>query len=91
MSDTPRHTEIYVPQQVLVVFNGDKAVFVSHISTRRQTREWCEEVTISPGETATRNGTEPLKRGECGKSNTPGGVFRFTRRYDGQREARSAG
>ena len=28
-----RHTEIYLPQQVLVVFDGDTPVFISHISS----------------------------------------------------------
>jgi hypothetical protein len=90
VSDTPRHTEIYLPEQVLAVFDGNRAVFVSHISTGDNT-EWCEEVTISPGENGNENGTEPLKRGECGKSITPGGVYQYKRRVIGRRESRLGG
>ena len=90
VSETPRHTEIYLPEQVLAVFDGNKAVFVSHISTGDNS-EWCEEVTISPGENGNENGTEPLKRGECGKSITPGGVYQYKRRVIGRRESGSAG
>ena len=49
--------------------------------------EWCEEVTISPGERGNETGTEPLKKGECGISNTPGGVFEYDRRVEGIRES----
>ncbi len=88
VSDTPRHTEIYLPEQVLAVFEGDTATFVSHISSGDNS-EWCEEVTISPGEIGNENGTEPLKRGECGKSITPGGVYQYKRRVIGRRESRA--
>jgi len=52
--------------------------------------EWCEEVTISPGEW-NNPGDEPLVRGECGRSNTPGGVFNFTRRIEGIRQSSLGG
>ena len=42
-----------------------RRVFVSHISSGDNS-EWCEEVTIGPGEIGNEDGTEPLKRGECG-------------------------
>jgi hypothetical protein len=90
VDETPRHTEIYLPQQVLAVFDGNKAVFVSHISTGDNT-EWCEEVTISPGEIGNEEGTEPLKRGECGRSITPGGVYQYHRRVKGRRESALGG
>ena len=45
---TPDHTEIYLPEQVLIVFNADVPVLVTHISSG-DNEEWCEEVTISPG------------------------------------------
>ena len=90
VSDTPRHTEIYLPQQVLAVFDHNQPVFISHISTGDNT-SWCEEVTISPGENGNENGTEPLKRGECGQSITPGGVYQYKRRVVGRRESRLGG
>jgi hypothetical protein len=54
-------------------------------------QEWCEEVTISPGEYGNEKGTEPLKRGECGRSITPGGVYQFYRRVEGRRESALGG
>ena len=40
-----------------------------------------------PGRARQRDGTEPLKQGECGNSNTPGGVFEYNRRVEGIRES----
>jgi hypothetical protein len=86
---TPNHTEIYLPEQVIAVFHDDRAVFVSHMSSG-DNEEWCEEVTISPGEW-NNPGDEPLVRGECGKSFTPGGVFAFDREVEGVRESSLGG
>ncbi len=86
---TPNHTEIYLPEQVIAVFHEDRAVFVSHMSSG-DNEEWCEEVTISPGEW-NNPGDEPLVRGECGKSFTPGGVFAFEREVEGVRQSSLGG
>jgi L,D-transpeptidase catalytic domain/Putative peptidoglycan binding domain len=83
---TPNHTEVYLPEQVLAVFQDDVPVLITHMSSGTG-EKWCEEVTISPGEQGNREGTEPLKRGECGRSNTPGGVFEFYRQVEGIRES----
>jgi hypothetical protein len=88
-NSTPNHTEIYLDSQVIAVFHDDEAVFVSHMSSG-DNEEWCEEVTISPGEW-NNPGDEPLVRGECGKSITPGGVFNFTRRVEGVRQSSLGG
>ncbi len=88
-NSTPNHTEIYLPEQVIAVFHDDQAVFISHMSSGDD-EEWCEEVTISPGEW-NNPGDEPLVRGECGKSITPGGVFNFTRRVEGVRQSSLGG
>jgi lipoprotein-anchoring transpeptidase ErfK/SrfK len=87
---TERHTEIYLPEQVMAVFRGTEAIYVAHISSG-DNEEWCEEVTISPGELGNERGTEPLKRGECGRSVTPGGVFQYHRRVEGRRESALGG
>ncbi|HEY3484291.1 MAG TPA: L,D-transpeptidase family protein [Ilumatobacteraceae bacterium] len=89
-AQTARHTEIYLPEQVIAVFEGTRAVFVAHISSGDD-QEWCDEVTISPGEYGNENGTEPLKKGECGLSWTPGGVFQYHRRVEGRRESALGG
>ncbi len=87
---TPDHTEVYLPEQVLAIFHDDKPMMITHISSGSN-EQWCEEVTISPGEYGNREGTEPLVRGECGISNTPGGVFSVYREVEGIRESALGG
>ncbi len=80
------HTEIYLPEQVVIFFREDKPALISHMSSGTG-EKWCEEVTISPGEHGNELGLEPLKRGECGVSKTPGGVFTYDRQRTGARES----
>jgi hypothetical protein len=87
---TPNHTEVYLPEQVLAVFHDDAPVMITHMSSGDNT-EWCEEVTISPGEYGNQDGEEPLVRGECGRSITPGGVFTFYRQVEGIRQSSLGG
>ena len=87
---TPNHTEIYLPEQVLIVFHADIPVLVTHIASGTN-EEWCEEVTISPGEQDNESGTEPIKKGVCGLSWTPGGVYKFYRMVVGRRESQLGG
>jgi len=86
---TPNHTEIYLPEQVVAVFHDDAPVMITHMSSGDNS-DWCEEVTISPGE-YNNPGDEPLVRGECGRSFTPGGVYNFTRRVEGVRQSSLGG
>jgi len=95
-----KHTEIYLPKQVLVVFEGDAPVFISHIASGEldepgddftKGKEWCEEVTIDPGENGNLDGTEPIKKGVCGNAWTPGGVYEVYRKVEGKRESRLGG
>jgi putative peptidoglycan binding protein/L,D-transpeptidase-like protein len=88
--DAGKHTEIYLPEQVIVVFNGNRPAFISHMSSG-DGEEWVEEVTISPGEYGNEEGTEPLKRMEQGLSLTPGGVFEYNRMVKGRRESALGG
>jgi peptidoglycan hydrolase-like protein with peptidoglycan-binding domain len=87
---TPNHTEIYLPEQVLAVFEDNKPVMITHMASGTN-EEWCEEVTISPGEYGNEDGEEPIVRGECGKSFTPGGVFHFYREVEGVRQSALGG
>ncbi len=80
------HTEIYLPEQVVIFFREDKPALISHMSSGTG-EKWCDEVTISPGEQGNELGLEPLKRGECGVSKTPGGVFTYDRQRTGARES----
>ena len=60
---TADHTEIYLPEQVIIFFVDDEPALISHMSSGTGD-EWCEEVTISPGEYGNEEGKEQLKRGE---------------------------
>jgi hypothetical protein len=88
--DAGKHTEIYLPEQVIIVFDGNRPVFISHVSTG-DGQEWIEEVTISPGEYGNEDGTEPLTREEQGLSITPGGVYEYDRLVKGRRESALGG
>lgn len=83
---TPAHVEIYLREQVMVVFNGAVPALVTHISSGSN-EQWCEEVTIDPGEDG--NDTdEQIKRGYCGEAVTPAGVYYFYNRKVGMRESK---
>lgn len=83
------HVEIYVPEQVLIVFDDNVPKLITHISTGVQNpdgtpQKWCEILTLDTDA----NGeplAEPVTKDECADAKTPGGIFRFTRRYDGKR------
>ena len=83
------HVEIYVPEEVLIVFKSDVPELIAHISTGVQNpdgtpKKWCDTLTYDTGP----NGEpleEPVTKEECADAKTPGGVFRFTRRYEGKR------
>lgn len=80
------HTEIYLPEQVLAVFDGAAPVFIAHMSSG-DGAEWIDEVTISPGEYGNEHGSAPLTRMEQGRSDTPGGVFEYHRAVSGIRQS----
>jgi len=91
-ADTPRHAEVYLPEQVLVTFLGGQPTLVSHISSG-DGQTWCEEVVIDPGEKGNDSpeqiaAGQPLKVGICGESITPPGIFTFYRRSSGTRETK---
>ena len=87
---TPNHTEVYLPEQVLIVFRDNVPAIITHISSGTD-EEWCEEVTISPGEQDNETGTQAIKKGVCGVSWTPGGVYKFYRLVVGRRESQLGG
>ena len=83
------HVEIYLPLQVLAVFTDNKPTLIAHISSglldpTGQPAEFCATATYDTDE----NGNPldpPVERDICADAKTPGGVFKFTRRYDGKR------
>lgn len=86
-AQTETHVEVYLPEQVLIVFKADKPALITHISSG-DGQPWCEEVTIDPGEDGNVNGKEPIKKGVCGESVTPAGLYYFYNRRSGTRESK---
>jgi hypothetical protein len=85
-ADSPSHVEIYLPEQVMVVFKEAEVMLITHISSGSN-EPWCEEVTIDPGEDG--NDTmQQIKIGLCGEAVTPPGIFYFYNRKQGNRESR---
>jgi peptidoglycan hydrolase-like protein with peptidoglycan-binding domain len=83
------HVEIYLPEQVLAVFTNDVPVLIAHISTGeenpdRTPKTWCEPITMDTNEVGEPLDV-PLRKEVCAEAKTPGGVFKFTRRYEGKR------
>jgi hypothetical protein len=77
------HTEIYLPEQVLVVFHEDQPRLVTHISSG-DGEEWCDTVTLDTDERGNVL-EEPVEKQVCGISKTPGGVFKYERQVEGIR------
>jgi hypothetical protein len=75
------HLEVYLPEQVAVIFNQGSVRLVSHISSG-DNQQWCDEVLIDKDD-----GTTEVK-GICGLSVTPGGVYHFERQIDGWRNGK---
>ena len=75
------HTEIYIDLQALVVFHGDAPVLIAHISTGSG-ETWCALVTQNADDQG-RPLPEPAEKDVCGDAVTPGGVFEFYRRVEG--------
>lgn len=83
---TTNHTEIYLPEQVVIFFLDDEPALIAHISSGTE-EVWREVVTIDPGEAWNEDGEEPIERGIMAIGHTPGGVFRYNRFVDGRRES----
>lgn len=77
------HMEIYLPEQVAIVFTDDKPTLVIHISSGTG-ETWCDTVSLDTDDKGNKL-DPPVQKAECGVSKTPGGVFRFTRRVEGIR------
>ncbi|BAN02987.1 L,D-transpeptidase family protein [Ilumatobacter coccineus] len=97
------HTEIYLPEQVMVVFHADEAVLVAHISSGELAAgatgftpwyetadEYCETVTIDTNDRGEPL-DEPIEKAICGRSYTPPGVFTAYKKIEGRRESRLGG
>lgn len=91
------HTEIYLPEQVMIVFHADRPALVAHVSTGElapgatgftpwyeNAAEYCDIVrydTDNEGNLL----EEPVEKDVCGRSYTPPGVFKAYRKVEGVR------
>jgi hypothetical protein len=91
------HTEVYLPEQVMIVFHGDVPALVAHVSSGElaagatgftpwyeMADEYCETITIDT-DAAGNLLEEPVEKAICGRSYTPPGVFEAYRNIEGVR------
>jgi hypothetical protein len=78
------HMEIYLDLQAAIVFTDDRPALITHISSGTG-ETWCEIITQDTDDKGELL-PEPVKKDVCGVSKTPGGVFKFYRRVDGNRQ-----
>ena len=83
------HTEVYLPEQVLIVFHQDEPVLISHISSGELNpdgtpAEYCETATYDT-DAQGRELEEPVTKQVCALAKTPGGVFTNQRMVEGKR------
>ncbi len=76
---TTTHLEVYLTEQVAVLFEENRPTLISHVSTGSG-ETWTEEISIDPG-TPENEGTEPITKVLTGTSITPGGIYTFNRKY----------
>jgi hypothetical protein len=83
------HVEIYLPEQVMVIFHGDRPALVAHISSGELDGAgnpvyYCDKATWDTDA----NGNpypEPRSGEACAYAKTPGGVFTVKRMVQGKR------
>ncbi len=83
------HVEIYLPQQVMVIFHADVPVLVAHVSSGQQNPdgtpfEYSDDVTIDTDEVGNPL-PEPITKPIRGLAKTPPGVFSAGREVTGER------
>ncbi len=84
------HMEIYLPEQVAIVFKSDQAILVTHISSgildpaTGEPMTFCETAKYDTDDKGAKL-DPPVERAICSEAKTPGGVFKFYRRYEGKR------
>ncbi|MEJ7799808.1 MAG: peptidoglycan-binding protein [Ilumatobacter sp.] len=83
------HTEVYLPEQVMVVFNKDVPELVAHIASGEldsggKPAKYCDTVLLDTD--AQGNSLDPpVEKAICGFSKTPPGVFTAYRKIEGIR------
>jgi peptidoglycan hydrolase-like protein with peptidoglycan-binding domain len=84
---TPRHVEVYLPEQALVVFEGTKPLLVTHISSGTG-EVWTEKVVIDAGEEGNENGAGPIEAMVTGTAVTPPGIYTVYKKKKGVRQSK---
>ena len=100
------HVEIYLQEQVMVVFHADEPAVITHISTgelkegvtddtpwndfNQIAAEYCEVVTIDTDNQGVPL-EEPVEEARCGRSYTPPGVFQAYKMIEGRRQSALGG
>ncbi len=84
---TPRHVEVYLPEQALVVFEGTKPLLVTHISSGTG-ETWTEKVVIDAGEEGNEDGTGPIEAMVTGTAVTPPGIYTVYKKKKGVRQSK---
>ncbi|MEQ1702439.1 MAG: peptidoglycan-binding protein [Ilumatobacteraceae bacterium] len=77
------HMEIYLDTQVGILFIHDSPGLITHISSGTG-ETWCELLTYDTDDKGMPLEV-PIQKDVCGVAKTPGGVFEFYRRYEGNR------
>ncbi len=86
---TGTHVEIYLPRQVLIVFEDNEPELITHISSGELNAEgepltFCEMLEYDTDDQG--NALDvPVMRSVCAEAKTPGGVFHVSRRVAGNR------
>jgi hypothetical protein len=83
------HVEIYLPEQVMVVFHSDAPRLITHIASGEldengEPKKYCETIKLDTDA----NGVplpEPIEKAICGYAKTPGGIFDVDRFVPGTR------
>ncbi len=82
--DTPRHFEVFLPEQVGVLVSDGKIRLITHVSSGSG-KHWCNERRVLPDASGTTPPTtttgKPLKY--CNDSITPAGAYRFRAKRTG--------
>jgi len=86
---TQDHVEVYLPEQVLVIFHADVPALVAHISSGQQNPdgtpyEYSEDITVDT-DTEGNPLPEPITKPVKGLAKTPPGVFHAGREVQGER------
>lgn len=74
-NSTPTHVEVYIPQQVMVVFTNNAPVLITHVSTGTG-QPWKATITLDPG-TPDNPGDTPVTQHITGTALTPSGTYKF--------------